>query len=115
MCNINTFSLIYELEKRRLNRNKITKFLVHIVMLDKKNIISSPSTQEKIKDILKRRLRSGDVVCEWDINNYLILLMNINQKNVKKVVNRIENLFKNSIPESKQLHLYYDYYKIQQN
>lgn len=112
MCDPDIFFTLYELEKRRLKREWISINLVHLGLVDKNKITKSVfPAAKKMNNILKTKLRCGDIVCKWGEKNFLIMLMDIRSRNVKKVINRIESSF----GEYKEVEIYYNYYKIKPN
>ncbi len=112
MCDLDTLFILYELEKRRFKRYWISIYLIHLGLADKNKIVKEvfPAV-EKMENILKTRLRCGDIVSKWGNKNFLIMLMNIKNQDVKKVIERIENSF----GEYKEIEIYYKYYKIKRN
>ena len=67
-----------------------------------------------MKNILRNNLRCGDVICEWGSKNFLVMLMNIEKDDVKKVINRIKICFKETLNSQRDVEIYYNYYKVQQ-
>ena len=87
------FSNIYELEKRRHQRDVIPSYLVHLRLtgeLSKENI---NIISDKLRKILLNQLRCGDVICPWHNKHLIILLTDINVEAAEKVISRITNYF----------------------
>jgi len=45
-------------------------------------------------------LRSGDVVCKWDINHFVLILNNVDDYGASRAVERIKNHFFENIQEN---------------
>lgn len=87
------FIKLYELEKRRAERTGIPRMVVHIRMVIEEGFEDTEELEDKMLDLLIRHLRSGDIVCRWEERHFIIILLDIGQKDVNKVIERIENAF----------------------
>ena len=112
ICDPDTFSLFYKLEKRRLKREWISVFLVHLGLLNNKVNNKEIVADNHMKNVLKSNLRCGDVVCEWSNKNFLIMLMNIQKQEVNKVIKRIKNKFQDKFENNTKIKLYHDFHKM---
>jgi hypothetical protein len=92
VCNKDIFRHIYQLEKRRSGRKKYPSYLSHIKISRQQNN-NLKKAINGMEDILSKRLRSGDVVCRWSYNHFVLILNNIEDYDVNKVMNRIKNHF----------------------
>lgn len=89
------FSYIYELEKRRSNRAWNSTYLVQIE-LSGPNELASEQNSKNLINILFSKIRSTDIVYQWDDNVFLLILCDLNNEDATNVVTRIsDNYFKN--------------------
>ena len=90
ICDKKLFSHIYELEKRRSDRDWHSTFISQITINSE---ISSEKRLEEagqhLMDILKTKMRSGDVICRLEDEQYAIILYNIDSNDAATVMNRI--------------------------
>lgn len=87
------FIKLYDLEKRRAERTGVPRMVVHIRMVIEDGFEDAEKLEDKMLDLLIRHLRSGDIVCRWDERHFIILLLDIGEKDVNIVIDRIENAF----------------------
>ena len=66
-----------------------------------------------MKEILKNKLRTGDVICNWDKGRFILLLIDIDKKDIKKVLTRIINNFEKTYLCSNKIEIKHNYYKLQ--
>ncbi len=99
------FIRLYNLEKHRTERTGIPRMVVHIRLVSENGFEDTEKLEDKMLDLLIRHLRSGDIVCRWDENHFIILLLDIENKDVDTVIARIENAFiaRYGIPEGVRL------------
>ncbi|MFW5790650.1 MAG: diguanylate cyclase domain-containing protein [Bacillota bacterium] len=101
VCDRKLFSYIYELESRRADRDWASTFISLIKI--KAERASEPKVKEAdshLMDILKSKLRNGDVICQLDDDQYAIILYDINSKDTASVMARISNNFSNNNSKS---------------
>lgn len=100
-CNIQTFTNIYHMIVRSLERNGQSCFLM-LCTLENKNKNSSSDKSEhseavaKLQYAIKDTLRRGDLFTRYSKRQYLILLVGINQENCNLVMQRIDFKFKDT-------------------
>ena len=173
VCDSETFTMLYDLEKRRSQRQDAPRYLVHLILdcrksnidenydenydgnyngnydenykgninknnidenemlskelEDKLNMKEAEKLKEELKEklndsperkkekiteksreeaetitecseflleILQHQLRRGDVICRWSNKHFILMLINLGNNDVKKVLERIENAFK---------------------
>ena len=93
ICGPVTFGQILDLEKRRTIRNKNSLYLVHY-NLNGSNQVNQKQTAEKIlKQVLIDNLRGSDILTRLKPDYFLQLFVNIKEKQLKKVMNRIHFCF----------------------
>lgn len=97
-CDKEIFKSVYDLERRRVERNGQSVFTVLLTLqlsgraeLDRKR---ADKVFAVLKDILARSLRKGDVCAMWGDLQYVLILQGINAENTKMVVGRIEIAFR---------------------
>ncbi len=99
ICNKDIFKHIYKLEKRRTGRRKYNSYFSDI-KLEQKNDNNIKKARQYIEKILSNKLRSGDVVCKWDINHFVLILNNVDDYGASRAVERIKNNFFENIQEN---------------
>ncbi len=87
------FSNIYELEKRRHQRNSPPGYLVHLRLTGQLSKEEINIIADNLLKLLLDQLRCGDVICPWDEKHFIILLADIREEQAEKVLNRIINYF----------------------
>ncbi|MEC9489927.1 MAG: diguanylate cyclase, partial [Halanaerobiales bacterium] len=88
------FSTIYELEKRRLQRNTLDRYLAHLRLtgkLERKKIIMYG---DKMLKLLSDQLRSGDVVCRWNSKHFIMLMTDVLEGEAERILRRLKNSFR---------------------
>ncbi len=103
VCGPETFTAFYDLEKRRTQREVAPRFVVHLRLAGKSGEEEKCGSCEEselaqwgdeLLDSLENLLRCGDIVCRWSKKHFIILLVNLKDEDVKKVLKRIENSFR---------------------
>ncbi|MFP4021998.1 MAG: BTAD domain-containing putative transcriptional regulator [Halanaerobium sp.] len=87
------FSSIYELEKRKQQREAPPSYLLHMRLTGKIERDQLIILGDKFLKLLSNQLRPGDIVCRWNSKHFIILLGNITKKEAKKVRKRLINSF----------------------
>jgi len=89
ICTNDIFRMIYKLEKRRSERNNKPIFIAYI-KFNNKDLIENNIYQ--IEGILQKELRKGDIITRWDEDQYLMLLLDLNNQYASKVIKRISEI-----------------------
>ena len=58
------------------------------------------------------QLRCGDIACQWSKKHFILLLVNIENDNVEKVLNRLHDNFSEIYFNSENVNINYRYYEI---
>ena len=90
ICSPTMFANVYYLEKEKAKRNDNNIFVIHFEFEVENGKGTEIYYQNKIQDILSFCLRSSDLVSWLDDNQLALLLIDLNEKEVKKIVKRIE-------------------------
>ena len=99
VCNKDIFQHIYRLEKRRSGRRRYYSYLTQIKLEQiKENNFKKAS--QKIEEILSNKLRTGDVVCKWNANHFVLILNNVEDTAINKVMARLKKQFFKSLNET---------------
>lgn len=94
ICEIETFELVYNLEKRRLKRSDSPAFILSLKVIGEGLMEEElDKTTTRVIDTFERRLRPGDAVCKLDENNFVLLINNIDEKTIKRLIERINHFF----------------------
>ncbi len=93
VCEPDTFTRLYELEKRRAERDVPPRHLAHIRLIGEASEDVMKEHGDNLMDILEDQLRAGDIVCRWNSKHFIVLLANISHEDRDKVAERIENSF----------------------
>ena len=92
-CGPLTFSNIYNLEKRRAARENNKIELLHF-QLTKSNFSEKNREAEIIlKECLHESLRSSDIITRWQPRHYLLLVLDLSEEKISKIVKRIKNKY----------------------
>ncbi len=95
VCDRKKFRYIYELEKRRSDRAWHSTYLVKIELAGENELAKDQSNNGFIK-ILTEKMRSADILYQWDKNIFLLLLSDLKHEDATKIVERIsDSYFKN--------------------
>ncbi|MFW5719342.1 MAG: diguanylate cyclase domain-containing protein, partial [Halanaerobium sp.] len=87
------FSSIYELEKRKQQREVPPSYLLHMRLTGKIDRDQLVMLGDKFFKLLSNQLRSGDVICRWNSKHFIILMTDITKKEAIKVRKRLINSF----------------------
>lgn len=94
-CEVDFFKFAYSLEKRKSTRYGKNSVLM-IITLRGADSVTKPQLEkamEVLRDVLWLSLRKSDLVTRWNQNQILILLLNIEEKDIKIINRRIEQKF----------------------
>lgn len=109
LCTPDKFVELYELEKRRCQRDGPSRCIIHLRFEkdeeerhQEMNFDHLDNISQQFLQLLADQLRSGDIATRWNKKHFIILLANIECKDAEKVINRIRNSFKAryGLPES---------------
>lgn len=96
-CDLDYFTFLYNLEKRRIIRDKDNKFLGIITILSSKYeeppIMDFLQPMNKLINVISTSLRKGDVFATWNVKQIVFMLSNIEYKNLQIVKERIIKKF----------------------
>ena len=111
ICDIETFKLAYNLEKKRAKRSRKPAYLLYLKVIEEG---LEEDDLEKISDriiaILNNKLRSGDAASKYENNNFLIIVNNTEESKLKLLIERINYFFYN-ISNLKQQSTWIDIFK----
>lgn len=97
LCDPDNFRFFYKLEKRRLLRSGHVVFLGLLTLTTPDYRIPTnktlKETMDKLQKIIKESLRRGDVICQWNEAQHLLLLPGLNYEQARKVLNRINDKY----------------------
>lgn len=89
------FSYIYEMEKRRSNRDWHSTYLVQLELAEYNNQGFDANNQKFLR-LLMKNMRAEDIIYQWDDNIFLLILCDLKNEDATKIVARIsDNYFKN--------------------
>lgn len=108
-CNYPSFAESYRFIKRVIERTGQAAHLMLCTMLDTKGHPLEKSERleafsEELRNAIRSSLRRGDLFTKYSVNQYLILLLEINQEDCEIVKERINSYFEKS---SRRNHLSY--------
>lgn len=105
VCDKQYFSLIYNLELRFNERNKREAFIGIISIgqsgfreLSKKDMNSAMSV---LSDIVYHGLRKGDIISQWNNHQILLLLYDLKENHLEKIIDRIRRNFNDMLKDEK--------------
>jgi hypothetical protein len=98
VCSPDKFMEIYELEKRRMERDVPNRCIIHLRLNNhRKNseqvVDHVEKIAEQILDSLVNQLRCGDIVCRWNKKHFIVLVADTEYEEAGKIVNRLKNSF----------------------
>lgn len=98
-CDPDTFRFFYKLEGRRLLRTGKVVFLGLLTLTNPDYTLPPEKdlkeAMAKLQETLKRSLRRGDVICQWNEAQYLLILPHLNLEQAEMVLKRIKNSYEN--------------------
>lgn len=86
---MDTFSVIYQLEKNRNERRNKPGFLISLDLKGNLPPEIGEQVHQKFQNILKSSLRKGDVICKGAEKNYLALIINATQPEIEGIIGRL--------------------------
>ena len=103
-CDYEGFKVIYNIYMRNLERLGSTMFLALIMLEEQASSAKRESCMAGIHEILNSNMRKGDIITRFSENMYAMLLPTVNYGTGKMVMERIEALYYNEIPNSLSLY-----------
>lgn len=93
VCEPALFSQLYELEKRRIQREIPPRYILHIQLTGLQGEKKKEKLGETFFTHLQGQLRAGDIACHWSDLHIIVLLVDINEKGTKKVLARLKKSY----------------------
>lgn len=107
LCSFSAFRSIVILEARHMARNKGDSTILVVRAGREQEANTPPATDvRRIERVLLKTLRAGDPVARLNAGSYIVLLSGASIEDSKRVMERIERIFRSSYPRSKA---YLDY------
>jgi len=97
---LESFSLIYELEKSRSERRQKPAYLLNLTLNGESPVSEVDRVGDKLKKLLKKNLRKGDVFCNWSPRIFLAILLNVPLGEIDKIMERIRNNVSQECPDT---------------
>ena len=110
-CGPLTFSNIYNLEKRRSEREEKDIYLIHFKLSNSGSPDQMQKAEKLLRQTLQQYLRSSDVITRWEPRHYLQLAVNLSSEEIETILQRIETNFQEQFPPAK-ISLTFKYEKI---
>lgn len=102
VCDFHYFKFLYNFELRNMERNKDRKVYLGIITID--NIGYRPLHKNKIKEcmeilknIISNKLRKGDVLSKWNDSQLVVLIYDIEPKDINKINKRLREEFETRV------------------
>jgi DNA-binding SARP family transcriptional activator len=92
-CELEYFRMIYQLEERRSLREDNDVVVGLITLISTSSGAQFEPAMEKLKTLLCRLLRKGDVFTEWNRRQMILLLLKTKLCNTEQICRRIRNEF----------------------
>lgn len=95
----NYFNLIYNLEKRRIDRKEKKGIYIGIITIESggfKNLSDNEleSIMNKLLSILYEELRKGDIISKWNSKQVACLIYDVDEENINIALNRLNKEIK---------------------
>lgn len=100
-CSAEIFRSIYELERRRSERNGV-QAVIGMITMEHPVTASYGKQQQRILALqqhLMHHLRKGDTITRWNDSQFLVLLPGLNVETIEAVLNRVIQRFPRENPE----------------
>ncbi len=98
VCDPETFNYFYKLERLRAERSGQSVFLAMLTLTQPNLALpaakSLKQSMERLMEVLREKLRKGDVVTRWNDAQYLVILPGLNAEQADMVLERIEEVCK---------------------
>ncbi|HWQ57815.1 MAG TPA: bacterial transcriptional activator domain-containing protein, partial [Clostridia bacterium] len=106
-CEYEIFKDIYRIQARNASRNGLVIHVALITILDgygKKLTQAKMNTaMERLREIIAKSLRRGDVYTRYSVSQYLMMLPLANYENTQIVMDRVTRNFKHAYPKMELL------------
>ncbi len=119
ICDKETFIKIYQLAKYRRNSLWPSSHILQLKINDndKDNDKNNKSlllkkADEFLLEVIKNKIRRGDVACRWEKSNFITLLYNIEESQVKIVYDRIKYFFYTNFDNPKGVKLSFSSHEV---
>ena len=99
-CDIDHFTSIYHLERRRNLRSDHSAFLGLVSVVPREEILvndEKPLIDNHLINSLMKSLRKGDVFSQWNERQMVILLTDVSEANLQLISARIKKKFQNEL------------------
>ena len=93
VCDPQIFTRLYELEKRRSQRDVPPRSVIHMRLAGECENAGVKNIGDSFMDLISNQLRCGDIVCRWNDKHFVALLADVSGAEVKKVSERLINSF----------------------
>ncbi|MFW6281068.1 MAG: BTAD domain-containing putative transcriptional regulator [Halanaerobium sp.] len=105
ICPSDTFLCIYNLEIRRTRRENLSRYTAHLHLTGELEERVITSLGDKLFELLSNQLRCSDILCRWNHDHLIILLTEATEKEIEKIMERINNSFnyRYEIPDKMKL------------
>lgn len=101
LCNAQVFRSIYELERRRSERNGF-QAVIGMITMEHPATASYGKQQQRIMALqqhLLHHLRKGDTITRWNDSQFLVLLPGLNVETFESVLNRVIQRYPRETPD----------------
>ncbi len=101
LCSAEIFRSIYELERRRSERNGV-QAVIGMITMEHPVSASYGKQQQRILALqqhLMHHLRKGDTITRWNDSQFLVLLPGLNVETIESVLHRVIQRFPRETPE----------------
>ncbi len=106
-CEYELFKDVYRIQARNLGRNGQTVHLALISVLDgygkKLTLAKRNAAMERLRDVIAKSLRQGDVFTRYSVSQYIIMLPLASFENAEMIMNRVARNFKRTYPKMELL------------
>jgi DNA-binding SARP family transcriptional activator len=101
-CDQDTFRHLYQLERRRAARSGKAAFLGLLTFTSPRHERTHRRTLREamaaLQEIIRDKLRMGDVCCRWNEAQYLLILPGLNLEQAEQVLRRVRSGFQEKHP-----------------
>lgn len=102
-CEYELFKDAFRIQARNLSRNGQIVHLALLSVLDgygkKLTLARQNMAMERLRDVIGKSLRQGDVYTRYSVSQYLVMLPLANFENAEMVMNRVTRNFKRTYPK----------------
>lgn len=101
LCSAEIFRSIYELERRRSERNGV-QAVIGMITMEHPGSASYGKQQQRMLSLqqhLMHHLRKGDTITRWNDSQFLVLLPGLSVETIESVLSRVIQRFPRETPE----------------